>query len=121
VATGERAYVVGVDAETRAVTVGSRERLLSRGARIEQAALAPDVALPITCDVAVRYRGQLQRAHVQRAGKAGLEIRFVEPAHAVVPGQVAVLYDGERVLGGGTIASALADTRALAVSVGASA
>lgn len=107
VATGERAYVVGVDPSSRAVTVGPRERLLARGARVPSASLAPDVVLPVTCDVAVRYRGQLQRAEVRRLGAGGLEICFVEPVHAVVPGQVAVLYDGERVLGGGTIDAAL--------------
>ena len=73
--------------------------------------LAPDVVLPLTCDVAVRYRGRLSRAQVSRFGLEGLEIRFTEPAHAVVPGQVAVLYDGERVLGGGTISSSLPEPR----------
>jgi tRNA-uridine 2-sulfurtransferase len=111
VATGERAYVVGVDAASRAVTLGPRERLASKGARLERASLAPDVVLPLTCDVAVRYRGRLSRAQVSRFGLEGLEIRFAEPAHAVVPGQVAVLYDGERVLGGGTISSSLPEPR----------
>jgi tRNA-specific 2-thiouridylase len=83
------------------------------------ASLAPDVALPITCDVAVRYRGRPERAHVQRLGDAGIEIRFAEPVHAVVPGQVAVLYQGERVLGGGTIDSAIAEARPGALSLGA--
>jgi tRNA-specific 2-thiouridylase len=119
VATGERSYVVGVDAASRAVTLGPRERLLSRGARIERASLAPDVVLPLACDVAVRYRGQLQRAQVQRWGTAGIDVRFVEPVQAVVPGQVAVLYDGERVLGGGTISAALAEARSGALPVGA--
>jgi tRNA-specific 2-thiouridylase len=107
VATGERAYVVGVDAESRTVTLGSRERLLSCGARVDRASLAPDVVLPVSCDVAVRYRGRPVRAVVQRLGATGIEIRFAEPVQAVVPGQVAVLYQGERVLGGGTIAAAI--------------
>jgi tRNA-specific 2-thiouridylase len=107
VATGERAYVVGVDVESRAVTLGPRERLLARGARVERASLAPDVSLPLSCEVAVRYRGQLQRARVERAGDSGVEIQFEAPVQAVVPGQVAVLYDGERVLGGGSIDAAL--------------
>jgi tRNA-specific 2-thiouridylase len=107
VATGQRAYVIDVDPETQQVTLGPRERLMVRGARLESASLAPDVSLPLTCQVAVRYRGQPRSAHVQRWGAGGLEIRFVEPALAVVPGQVAVLYDGDRVLGGGTIDAAL--------------
>ncbi len=108
VATGQRSYVIDVDPETQQVTLGPRERLMARGARLTTASLAPDVSLPLTCQVAVRYRGQPLSAQVQRWGTGGLEIRFVEPALAVVPGQVAVLYDGDRVLGGGTIDSALA-------------
>jgi len=107
VATGERAYVVGVDPQSRAVTLGPRERLLARGARVEHASLAPDVVLPLRCEVAVRYRGKPQRAEVKRLGENGIEICFDEPVQAVVPGQVAVLYDAERVLGGGTIGAAL--------------
>jgi len=119
VATGERAYVVGVDAETRAVTLGPRERLLARGARVGHASLAPDVVLPLECEVAVRYRGQLARARVSRSGTHGIELLFLEPVHAVVPGQVAVLYDGERVLGGGTIDAALSEPRGAGLSLGA--
>jgi tRNA-specific 2-thiouridylase len=121
VATGERAYVVGVDAESRTVTLGSRERLLSCGARVDRASLAPDVVLPVSCDVAVRYRGRPVRAVVQRLGATGIEIRFAEPVQAVVPGQVAVLYQGERVLGGGTIAAAiqLPEARQIALPIGA--
>jgi tRNA-specific 2-thiouridylase len=114
VATGERAYVIGVNPESRTVTVGARDRLLARGARIGRASLAPDVALPIGCDVAVRYRGRLEPASVHRWGDAGIEVRFAEPVHAVVPGQVAVLYQGERVLGGGTIDAAIGEARSSA-------
>ena len=38
---------------------------------------------------------------------AGAEVRFDVPARAVTPGQVCVFYDGDRVVGGGTIAHAL--------------
>jgi tRNA-specific 2-thiouridylase len=119
VATGQRAYVVGVDAESRTVTVGARERLLSLGARVTRASLAPDVVLPIECEVAVRYRGRPERATIQRLGAGGIEIRFAEPVHAVVPGQVAVLYQADRVLGGGTIDAAIAEARAGALPLGA--
>ncbi len=119
VATGERAYVVAVDAASHRVTLGPRERLLSRGARLGNASVAPDVAFPLTCGVAVRYRGQVLPASVQRWGTSGLEIRFNEPALAVVPGQVAVFFAGERVLGGGTIDVALPQADSFPVSLGA--
>jgi tRNA-uridine 2-sulfurtransferase len=107
VATGQRAYVVGVDAESHEVRLGPRERLLAGGARVALATLAPDVQLPLRCEAVVRYRGTPLAAHVQRSGESGLELRFDEPAVAVVPGQYAVLYRGERVLGGGAISAAL--------------
>jgi tRNA-specific 2-thiouridylase len=107
VATGQRAYVIGVDAESNDVQLGPKERLLARGARLSGVSLAPDVLLPLRCQVAVRYRGTLIETVVQRSGESGLELRFSEPALAVVPGQYAVLYRGDRVLGGGAIESAL--------------
>jgi tRNA-specific 2-thiouridylase len=113
ISTGERAYVVDVDPESHQVTLGPRERLLARGARVGNARLAPDISLPLSCQVAVRYRGQPIQAQVKRWGDTGLEIEFDEPALAVVPGQVAVLYQGERVLGGGAIEVALPHARAV--------
>jgi tRNA-specific 2-thiouridylase len=112
VATGQRSYVVGLDPVSHAVTLGPRERLLACGARVTSAALAPDVQLPLRCDVVVRYRGAAARARVDRWGTNGLELHFEQPALAVVPGQYAVLYEGERVLGGGAIECALANEAA---------
>ena len=107
VATGQRSYVVGVDPESHDVQLGPRERLLASGARVPEATLAPDVRLPLRCQVAVRYRGTPVSAHVSRWGERGLELRFAEPVQAVVPGQYAVLYQEQRVLGGGAIAAAV--------------
>lgn len=106
VAVGDRRYVVGLDERSGEVRLGKREALLAGGASVPELTLAPDVALPVECEVSVRYRGRPQPARVARSG-AGAEIRFHRPVQAVVPGQVAVLYAGERVLGGGTIAAAL--------------
>ncbi len=105
VATGKRSYVVGIDASSHRVVLGPGERLLSQGALLSGVTLAPDVSTPLTCGVAVRYRATPVAARVV-AGPAGVEVQFQEPVRAVVPGQVAVFYRGERVLGGGTIARA---------------
>lgn len=107
VATGQRSYVVHVDPESHQVQLGPRERLLALGAQVPEATLAPDVQLPLRCQVVVRYRGMPVTADVERLGVSGLTLRFAEPVLAVVPGQYAVLYQGERVLGGGAIAQAL--------------
>jgi tRNA-uridine 2-sulfurtransferase len=105
VAAGKRLYVVGIDRDAGAVRLGSPDELWANGAILESAALAPDVALPVTCDAVVRYRGAAVRAVVSAAA-SGLRVDFATPVRAVVPGQVAVFFEGERVLGGGRIVAA---------------
>ncbi len=105
VAVGERAYVVDLDPSTATVRLGERAQLLSAGAQLDEVVLAPDVQLPVRCQVAVRYRGRPHAASVEAAAE-GVRVRFTEPVPAVVPGQYAVVYQEERVLGGGRIALA---------------
>jgi len=62
--------------------------------------------LPLRCAVRIRYRQPLQEAAVEAAPE-GLRIAFASPQRAVSPGQFAVLYDGERCLGGGVISAPL--------------
>ena len=80
--------------------------MLAAGAELSQVAVASDVTFPIDCQVAVRYRGRPVPARVHSAGDGRASVRLQEPVHAVVPGQVAVFYRGDRVLGGGVIARA---------------
>jgi tRNA-specific 2-thiouridylase len=103
VALGRRAYVVGIDRESGTVRLGDRDRLLARGAWLEETSLAPDVTLPFACDVMVRYRGSAVPARVEPGHGRGLFVAFDTPVAAVVPGQFAVFVRGERVLGGGVI------------------
>jgi tRNA-specific 2-thiouridylase len=102
VALGKRAYVVGIDAENATVRLGERADLRAAGALLDETALAPDVELPLECDVLVRYRGAGYPARVE-AAPGGLSVAFATPVTAVVPGQYAVFVQGERVLGGGRI------------------
>jgi tRNA-specific 2-thiouridylase len=53
--------------------------------------------------IKVRYRQADQRCVAIPRGDGSLEVRFAEPQRAVTPGQFAVLYDGDRCLGGGVI------------------
>jgi tRNA-specific 2-thiouridylase len=107
VAVGERAYVVGIDPKSGTVQLGSREQLGCRRAELDELALAPGISLPLECEVAVRYRGRTTLANVAGAGPGRATVSFVEDVTAVVPGQYAVFYDGDRVLGGGVISSAV--------------
>jgi tRNA-uridine 2-sulfurtransferase len=120
VAVGSRAYVVDIDVESGAVRLGERTELAAGEALVGELSLRDRVKLPFHCDVAVRYRGRTVRAEVLAAedgaapdGVAGrARVRFAEPVHAVVPGQFAVFYDGDRVLGGGVIQKALSGSGA---------
>ena len=102
VALGQRAYVVGVDAQQASVTLGSADSLYSGSADLVEVALAADAHLPLRCEVQVRYRGTPAPAEVRRVGSA-VQVHFDEPQRAVVPGQFAVFFQGDRVLGGGMI------------------
>jgi tRNA-specific 2-thiouridylase len=115
VSLGQRAYVVGVDAESATVTLGAPESLYSSSAELTEVALAQDLSLPVRCGVQVRYRGNPAPAEVRRVGSA-VHVFFEEPQRAVVPGQFAVFFAGDRVLGGGMIRAAVRVPRAEAPS-----
>ena len=85
------------------VRLGAREELHAHAALVEDGVLRADVALPLRCEVSVRYRGVPRSARLSARADRGLLVEFDEPATAVVPGQYAVFYAGDRVLGGGAI------------------
>jgi tRNA-specific 2-thiouridylase len=103
VADRERLYVVGLDADTGAVTVGPRAAGLS--GRIELAACNQLGPWPLGKTLAIKHRYNepaVAGAVAAVAGEAAT-VGFMTPQSGVAPGQAAVLYDGERVLGGGWI------------------
>ena len=65
--------------------------------------LVQEEPLEIHGHIKVRYRQADQGCHATVRCDGSLEVRFTEPQRAVTPGQFAVLYDGERCLGGGVI------------------
>src|SRR5882724_10021215 len=105
VALGKPSYVVGIDAEQGRIELGPVERLMATSAELGDVALASDVALPLSAEVQVRYRGTPLPARILKT-PAGARVLFEKPVQAVVPGQFAVFYAGTRVLGGGLIRQA---------------
>jgi tRNA-specific 2-thiouridylase len=107
VAFGEPRYVVGVDASTATVTLGRRSELAVEGCRVEGVTFvggtAPSGGWRV--EVKVRYRSQPVAAAVYPAG-ADWRVEFERPQEGVAPGQAAVFYRGDEVLGGGTIVEA---------------
>lgn len=117
VAVGARAYVVDIDVPSGTVRLGDRDELSCTEAWVSELSLRDRVRLPFSCEVAVRYRGRTVRARVEAdsarsdsarpVGPGPVKVVFQGPVHAVVPGQFAVFYDGDRVLGGGVIEKAV--------------
>ncbi len=103
VAVGERAYVVGIDPDTAEVRLGKKEDLLCYGIEVGELTTRGGATLPLEADVVIRYRGTPSRARVERLDQDRGRVVFHEPVSAPSPGQFAVFYDQDRVLGGGLI------------------
>ncbi len=105
VSGGRKLYVCRKCKENNTVVLGDNERLFSRRLLARDINLIPFDALPgpIRCRARVRYKQTEQPATVTQTGPDELEVVFDEPQRAITTGQAVVLYDGDMVLGGGTI------------------
>jgi tRNA-specific 2-thiouridylase len=104
VAVGEPLYVVDKDAGANTVTLGPREALAVRGLLAADSNWLVDApATPRTCTVQWRVHGSPEPARVTALEGGRAQVDFVAPVTAVAPGQAAVFYDGDRVLGGAWI------------------
>jgi tRNA-specific 2-thiouridylase len=107
VALGNPAFVTRIDPERATVHLGSEEALRAGGATLSDIVLGEGVSLPTRARVRVRYRHEGDGALVRDEGGGRATVTFDHPVRAVTRGQIAVLYDGDCVLGGGRIANAL--------------
>jgi len=101
----EPLYVVRIDADTRHVVVGPRRLLATASARItETNRIGP---LPESTPLTAKVRSLAKPVPITLDGPFGDDaeatIRFANPEYGVAPGQAAVIYAGERVIGGGWI------------------
>ncbi len=100
----EPLYVVGVDAGSAEVRVGPKRMLAVAAAQlIETNRIGPLPDQPLTAKVRSLARPVPVMLEGSLGDGAAATIRFVEPEFGVAPGQAAVLYCGERVVGGGWI------------------
>jgi tRNA-uridine 2-sulfurtransferase len=105
VATGSPLYVIQIKNDTRQVVVGKDEELYSRTLRASRVNLISTADLHQSMRVAVKIRHKHQPAAgvIEALGAEEVRVTFDEPQRALTPGQAAVFYDGDIVVGGGWI------------------
>jgi len=108
ISAAEPLYVVGIEEPTKRVVVGKKKELASTAlvARSVDWLEAPGED-EIEAEVQIRYRAPAVACMVRALGDQTCEVRFKEAIAAVTPGQAAVFYRGEQVLGGGWIERAI--------------
>ncbi len=106
VAAGEPMYVTAIDPATAAITIGPRDEALS--SRLTAADANWHIPAPASGEefdavIQIRYNHCGAAGRVRVLGDSRFEVEFGEPVLAVTPGQAAVVYQGDRLLGGGWI------------------
>ena len=106
-AFGGKRFVTDIDPELNLITIGPEDDLMSDRLWTERPSWTAGRPLSQVFEamVKVRYKSEPALARV-RVHEQSLEVAFSQPLRAITPGQAAVLYDGDRVIGGATIARA---------------
>jgi tRNA-uridine 2-sulfurtransferase len=104
-ATGRPVYVLALDRAANRVIVGGNNELFTSVCEVRDVnwiSIARPVE-PVLAQVKVRHKHEPAEATVEPLDATSARIRFDEPQRAITPGQAAVFYSGELVLGGGWI------------------
>lgn len=96
-------YVTRIDAASGDVTIGPRAETMSSYLRAADATWHAETAGEFEAIVQIRYNHRGAPARVRRCGDDAFEVDFHEPVSSITPGQAAVVYDGQRLVGGGWI------------------
>lgn len=104
---GERVFVTEIRPDTNEVVVGSNEALFVSEAYCNNVSFmsVEDIREPLRVKAKIRYNHGGGYCRIEKVSEDRIKCTFEEKVRAVTPGQAAVFYDGEYVLGGGTIVS----------------
>ena len=102
---GKPLFVVALDVARNALVVGPREALLCNQFVVDQVSFVATTwpSAPFTCEVQVRAHAAPVPAEVTPLADGRLDVRLHEPLRALTPGQAAVCYASDQLLGGGRI------------------
>src|SRR5207248_10713822 len=105
VATGSPLYVLQIKGDKHQVVVGDQENLYSRTLLTKRTNLisTDDLREPMQVSVKIRHRHEPAFAMIEKTAENEILATFDQPQRAVTPGQAAVFYDGDVVVGGGWI------------------
>lgn len=107
--TNQRKFVTAIDAQTSTVTLGEHEDLFSTEMKVENLnyMMTRSITDGMRCRVKIRYNAPDSPAVVYLdEGDRSARVIFDQPQRAITPGQAAVFYQDDIVLGGGTIVGA---------------
>ncbi len=109
IALGAPVYVCGKNMEKNTVTLGPNEALFANGLRAADWNWIPFPALtePLRVTAKIRHSQSEQSATVYPEPDGTAKVEFDAPQRAITPGQAVVLYQGDTVVGGGTITEAI--------------
>ncbi len=102
---GSPLYVIKIDADANAITVGSEEELLQKEmvlCRLNWIAI-PSLGATLACKAKIRYSHRQASCIVTPLGNKRVRVKFARAQRAITPGQAAVFYDKDIVIGGGWI------------------
>ncbi len=104
-ATGSPLYVLQIKGNAHQVVVGSSEELYTPAFRARKINLisVPELREPMRATVKIRHRHEAVPATIEQSGPDEISVTFDQPQRAVTPGQAAVFYNGDVVIGGGWI------------------
>jgi tRNA-specific 2-thiouridylase len=104
IAVGHPLYVSAIDTRTNTLVVGNKEDVLGQTMAVRQITWSKGSAPEFPCSASVKIRSKHTEAPaVLQPSEGGVHVIFEKAQSAVTPGQAAVFYDGDVVLGGGVI------------------
>jgi tRNA-specific 2-thiouridylase len=103
IAAGYPLYVTNIDARRNRITVGKRDDAYARQFMVGKTHFVSSlIKKKVVLQVKIRYNHKEEKALISPSG-SNLKVVFQKPQFAITPGQSAVFYDGDIVVGGGII------------------
>jgi tRNA-specific 2-thiouridylase len=104
-AKGKPLYVIGIDRKRNTLMVGEEREVYGDTFLVNSVNWinSREMASSFTAQVKIRYNHPGSEAVISPKGKGEVQVEFKTPQKAITPGQAAVFYDGETVIGGGWI------------------